>query len=94
MTNDDPLNRCAAVNACREMGDEAAVPHLAPLMDDDDPEVQLSAVRALGGIGGTRAKQLLRQCAKAASDETVREAIELALVEAEAGELPLRFKPA
>ena len=93
IASDDLVLRYEAVNACRELGDEAAVPHLARLVEDDDPEIQLSAVQALGGIGGARAKQALRQYAKVASDETVRETIELALAEAEAEESPLRFKP-
>ena len=93
MASDDPAIRFEAANACRELGDEAAVPHLASLVNDDDPEVQMSAIYALGVIGGATARGFLRTYANAANDGTVREAIELALVQAEAEEHPLRFKP-
>ena len=92
--NDDPAMRFEAANACRELGEDEAVPHLASLMHDDDLEVQLSAIQALGAIGSGRAKKLLRQCvAGAGGDDVVREAAEAALETMEWEAAPLHFKP-
>ena len=95
MRNGDPAMRYEAANACREIGDDEAVPHLATLVDDDDPQVQLSAIQALGSIGGAHAKKLLRLYARSsASDDNVREAAEVALEMTELEEMPIRFRMA
>jgi HEAT repeat protein len=94
MESTNPAIRYEAANACREMGEEAAVPHLAVLVEDEDLEVQLSAIQALGAIGGAKAKRLLRHYGRTAHDETVREAIDLALAVVSEEDQPLRFKQA
>ena len=91
MESTDPAIRYEAANACRELGEEAAVPHLAALVEDEDLEVQLSAIQALSVIGGPNAMRLLRRYGKTVGDQTVREAIDLALAVVVEEEQPLRF---
>ncbi len=93
MHNGDPAMRYEAANACREMGDDEAVPHLATLVDDDDLQVQLAAIQALGSIGGAHAKKLLRLYAHSTmSDDSIREAAEVALEMTELEEAPIHFR--
>jgi HEAT repeat protein len=61
-------------------------------MNDPDTEVQLAAVRALGRIGGSEAKECLQNCLRN-PDETLRQAAEQALHELEAEEDPLSLGP-
>ena len=56
--------RYEAANACGELDNEDAAPHLVPLLQDDDFQVQLAAVGSLGEIGGSVAKRALRRCVK------------------------------
>ena len=91
--NTDPAMRYEAANACREMGEEEAVPHLAVLLRDDDLEVQVSAIHALGAIGGTKAKRLLRQCVNSFPNNAAGEAAQAALDMIDLEEFPLHFKP-
>ncbi len=75
-----PPLRFEAANACAQLEEEFAVPHLIPLMDDDDLQVQLSAIRAVGAIGGPLAKKALRRCIKvgdAAIEDAARESLEM-----------------
>lgn len=88
----EPAMRYEAANASRELGEEAAVPHLAPLTQDEDLQVQLSAIQALGGIGGSRAGNVLKRCARS-PDDAVREAAEEALQMIEMEEDPLDYRP-
>lgn len=52
--------RFEAANAARELADPKALPHLHELVSDDDPQVALAAVHAIGGIGGASARKLLK----------------------------------
>ena len=75
-----PPLRFEAANACAQLEEEDAVPHLIPLMDDDDLQVQLSAIRAVGAIGGSLAKKALRRCIQqgdAAVEDAARESLEM-----------------
>ena len=75
-----PPLRFEAANACAQLEEEDAVPHLIPLMVDDDLQVQLSAIRAAGAIGGPLAKKALRRCIKegdAAVEDAARESLEM-----------------
>ncbi len=79
--NPSPILRFEAANACAQLEEEDAVPHLIPLMDDDDLQVQLSAIRAVGAIGGPLAKKALRRCIKEgdpAVEDAARESLEMA----------------
>ena len=75
-----PSLRYEAVCACSELGEEDMVEHLIPLLEDDDTQVQMAAVSAMGNIGGTLAKRALRRCLRDA-DETLKEAVQEALDE-------------
>ncbi len=72
--------RFEAVNACGALGEEETVPNLIPLLEDDDPQVQLSVVQALGAIGGSLARRALLKCAKSGDDaleKSARQVLEL-----------------
>lgn len=78
--NQSPLLRFEAANACAQLEEEDAVPHLVPLMDDDDLQVQLAAIRAAGAIGGPLAKKALRRCiaeGEPAVEDAARESLEM-----------------
>ena len=92
MGSSDPAMRYEAANACREMGEEEAVPHLASLAQDPDHQVQLSAILAMGGIGGVEAQKALRRYARS-HDDSIREAAEEALAAMDIEDDPLRFRP-
>ena len=68
-----PALRYEAANACAELEEENAVPHLIPIIDDDDLQVQLSAIRAIGAIGGPLAKKTLRRYLRS-GDPVIEEA--------------------
>ena len=90
MESKDAAMRYEAASACAEMMDEETVPYLIPLVQDDDLQVQLSAIRSLGVIGGSLAKRALRQCLKY-DDEVLQDAAQEALQELEVDEAPLGF---
>ncbi|MBM3926109.1 MAG: HEAT repeat domain-containing protein [SAR202 cluster bacterium] len=83
--------RYEASSACGELGEEDAIPHLIPLIGDDDLQVQLAAIRAIGSIGGPLAKKALRRCLKS-GDPAVEDAAREYLEMAETMEDPLGFK--
>ena len=74
----DAEMRCEAARACGELEIAEAVPHLAPLTQDPDREVQEAAIWALGHIGGAEARRILEKCYEE-GDEVLREAVEEAL---------------
>ncbi len=78
LRNPHPAMRYEASNACGEMGEEDAVPHLMQLFKDEDQQAQTSAIAAVGAIGGSLAKKALLRCLKS-SDDAVVEAAEEAL---------------
>ncbi|MEX2599072.1 MAG: HEAT repeat domain-containing protein, partial [Dehalococcoidia bacterium] len=79
LSSDDAAMRFEAVNAARELAAEEAVPRLAEMVTDSDRQVVMAAVQALGGIGGAKAKKMLRGLAALSQDEAVREAAEESL---------------
>jgi hypothetical protein len=66
--------RRTAVHLLREFGGKDALPDLADLLDDTEPQVQREAVRAILDIGTERAYRVLEQ-ALAGGTSTSREAI-------------------
>jgi HEAT repeat protein len=86
--------RYEAVGACGELGEEEAVPHLIRLITDPDADTdadaQLTAIRALGKIGGPEAKNCLENYLDSPS-EAIQQATEQALNELGIGEEPLPF---
>jgi HEAT repeat protein len=63
-----------------ELGEQATVPALIPLLDDADLEVQLAAIWALGQLGGRVAMQALQLRAQD-DDPAIQEAVDDALTE-------------
>ena len=86
----NPPIRYEAANACGEMDEEEAAPHLIPLLNDDDLQVQLAAVSALGKVGGLLAKRALRRCLKK-EDPVMEDAARSALENIQGIEDPLSF---
>lgn len=56
-----PEIRYEAVCACGEIAERDLLPHLTPLLRDDDFQVRWATVQALGKIGGNEAKKILLQ---------------------------------
>jgi HEAT repeat protein len=81
----DPETRYEAANACGEMAEEDLIPDLLELFDDDDIEIQSSAVGAVGNIGGNMARRALLNTLNV-SDPTLAEAAQTALAKLDAGE--------
>ena len=93
LESEDAAMRYEAVLACGELGEEATVPHLAPLLQDEDDQVSLATISTLGNIGGSMARRVLTNyLAAAEGDESVIEAITDALDMLDAHEHPLIFK--
>jgi HEAT repeat protein len=78
----NPELRYEAARACGELRLSEAVPELEDLADDADPEVQESALWALGQIGGDKARKIVERYCQA-EDEAIRAAAEAALDELE-----------
>lgn len=83
LRSDDPELRYEAACACGKLELASAIPRLAKLLTDEDREVQEACIRALGQIGGQKARQILEARCEAVDqdDEALREAIEKALSE-------------
>ena len=82
--------RFEAANAARELADAKTLPYLHELTNDDDPQVALAAVHAVGGIGGTAARKLLKHYVEqgdAALSEAAQEA--LRVLEADEGDFSM-----
>lgn len=90
LRNPDAAMRYEASNACGELGEEPAVPHLIPLFDDDDYQAQQSAISAVGAIGGSLARKALLRCLKS-SDDLAVEAAQEALDNLRDGDESLNF---
>ncbi|MFA5451844.1 MAG: HEAT repeat domain-containing protein, partial [Dehalococcoidales bacterium] len=68
--------------ACGEIGEEDAVNALIPLLEDDDRDVQLAAIEALGKIGGKESKEALNSLLES-PDELLRDAAQQSVYELE-----------
>ncbi len=88
MHHESPAIRFEAVGSAGLLGDESTVPELTELLEDDDLEVRLAVVKALGNIGGTMAKRVLQACLDY-SDETLGETVRAALERVKFDEDPL-----
>jgi len=94
LKNPSPPLRYEAANACGELEEEEAIHHLMPLTDDDDFQVQISAIQAIGTIGGPLAKKALRRCLKSgdiAIEDAARECLEI--VDASEDLLTFKYAP-
>ena len=92
LESSDPAIRYEAAHACGDMYEEEAVVHLIPLLQDDDLQVQLVTIDALGQIGGELAKRVLRRCLDM-GDSILADAAQEALDMVQAMEDPLGFEP-
>ncbi|MCI0812883.1 MAG: HEAT repeat domain-containing protein, partial [Chloroflexi bacterium] len=91
LDSSDPAMRYEAANAGGLLGEESTVPRLIALVKDEDSEVQVAAVQALGNIGGALAKRALQQAARKGED-AVEEAAQEALANLDFDEDPLGFR--
>ena len=82
MSNPLAAVRFEAATACGLLGEEGVVPHLLRLLRDDDSEVRLASIKALGLIGGPTAKHVLQQHLSD-NDEAIEEAAREALTSLE-----------
>ena len=92
--NESPEIRYEAAVTCGHLGDENVVPQLITLVQDEDRQVQLAAVRALGEVGGSLARRALERCLEL-GDEALKQAAEDAIdnIEFDDDPLALRFGP-
>jgi len=90
LKNDDPEMRYEAALACGSLAEEAAVAHLAPLLEDEDVEVREVTIAALGEIGGRQARSVLLRYLDHPS-RNMREAVQEALSLVDSDEDPLSF---
>lgn len=86
-----PEMRAEAAKAAGNMGSSDALDRLADLVYDEDLEVRLAGIAALGQIGGDTAYKLLRRLGDDPEAEELQEAVEEALEEMEwlSGEVDL-----
>jgi hypothetical protein len=80
--NEDPEFRFEAARAAGELELTGAVPKLAKLLAEDDPEIREMAVWSLGEIGGKEAVRILQvmlEAAEEAEDEDMIAAVEDAI---------------
>lgn len=77
-----PALRYEAARAVGELGEEGRplLPALLPLVDDEDTEIALAAIWALGQVGGPSARRLLERLARS-KDASRRQAADEALEE-------------
>ncbi|MCL4459364.1 MAG: HEAT repeat domain-containing protein [Chloroflexi bacterium] len=91
LDNADPEMRYEAAQACGEMEDRRAIPRLnETIKEDEDLQVRLAAISALGKIGGQLAKEILERWANG-PDEHLRAAAQETLEQIEVLEDPLHF---
>jgi HEAT repeat protein len=69
---------------------EESIPHLLPLLQDEDAEVQAVVITALGEIGGDTAKAALEDLL-ADAEPALRELVLPALADVDFAEDPLSF---
>ncbi len=90
----DPALRYEAARASGELEIQEAIPFLAHLAQDEDPDHRYAAIWALGEIGGNYALRVLGSLADAAQesdDEAMQEAIEESIANASLAGRELEF---
>ncbi|PZR99699.1 MAG: hypothetical protein DLM69_07120 [Candidatus Chloroheliales bacterium] len=80
--------RYEAARAAGELSDRRAIPQLLELLRDNDTEVKLAAIWALGQVGGAAATTALKRVAQS-DDEAISDAAQDALAEARLADDPL-----
>ena len=84
--------RYEAANACGELAHEDAAPPLVERLQDDDPEVRLASIAALGKIGGALARRALIDCVRD-GDAAMSDAAHAELENLEFLDDPMRLYP-
>ena len=82
--------RYEAAHACGELDAAEATHYLIPLLQDDDLQVQLAAIAAMGKIGGSLAKRALKTCLKS-GDPALEDAVRNSLEAIQSTQDPLGF---
>jgi HEAT repeat protein len=82
LKNIEPFIRYESARACGALGEDDVVPHLEQMLQDEDNQVQLAAIEALGNIGGNLAKQILSRLSEDCEPE-FEQSVALALESAE-----------
>ena len=90
MQSPEPSVRYETAHACGELGEEDAVLHLIELLQDEDYQVQLAGIAAIGKIGGPLAKRVLLNCVSE-GDAALEDAAKAELENIEFLEDPLGF---
>ena len=90
LQNPEPSIRYETAHACGELAEDEAVPHLITLLEDDDYQVQLAGISALGKIGGPLAKKVLVNCVKD-GDAVLEEAARIELENIDFMDDPMGF---
>jgi HEAT repeat protein len=80
LQDDDPRRRIVAAQAAAELDDLEMVPYIVRLLRDDDEDVKVAAIEALGAIGGDDAKSVLSDLLQS-RNRTLREAAKDAMQE-------------
>ena len=89
----DPAVRYEAASACGELAHEDAAPRLVELLrEDDDSEVRMSCIAALGKIGGALARRALIDCVRD-GDSAMSDAAHTELENLEFLDDPMRLYP-
>ena len=83
--------RYEATVAAGKLGDEEVAPRIALLLLDDDQQVRIAAVRALGEVGGQTARRALKHCLEM-EDELLVDAAEEVLEDLEVEDDPLGYR--
>ena len=93
LENYDPAVRYEAASACGELGMEDAAPPLAELLrQDEDSEVRMACIAALGKIGGALARRALIDCVRD-GDSAMSDAAHNELENLEFLDDPMRLYP-
>ena len=93
LENYDPAVRYEAANACGELAHEDAAPQLVELLrDDEDSEVRMACISALGKIGGALARRALIDCVRD-GDSAMSDAAHTELENLEFLDDPMRLYP-
>ena len=88
----EPAVRYETAHACGELGEEEAVQPLTILLQDEDHQVQLASIAALGKIGGPLARKALMNCVND-GDESLVDAAQASLEDIEFLDDPLALAP-
>ena len=91
VVDEEPAMRYEAAVSMGDLAEEASIPYLSELINDDDTQIQLASIKALSLIGGSAAKSTLQKYLSA-NDEILMPAIQSAMNDLTLEEDPLGFR--